>query len=223
MNFAPECRASRPHAGEGDCAYLPMTFVNMDAEGIVILPTHRLVAGLDGLSREDFHAKASPYFQRGQHRFFDAETLHAGWQRLRAEMAAAAARGRTTIGAFFYGADSFDLLELRPEVELDRLWPELLPAQRSLDVTVLHRIVFAKCLGMDEESIRQEKFLSYVREFEEGVESVLAGQGQACFFLNPVTIEPVRQIALGGRLLPQKSTDFYPKLLSGLAIYPLRS
>ena len=223
LNFAHECRASRPHAGEGDCAYLPMTFVNMDAEGIVILPTHRLVSGISGFDREGFHAKAAPHFERGQYRFFDAETLHAGWRRLQAEMAAAAAAGRTAIGAFFEGADSFDLLELRPEVDLERLWPELLPAQRSLDVTVLHRLVFAQCLGIDQESVRQEKVLTYVREFEEGVETVLQGKAQACFFLNPVTMGQVREIALGGRLLPQKSTDFYPKLLSGLVIYPVGS
>ncbi|MGH9783498.1 MAG: DUF1015 domain-containing protein, partial [Terriglobia bacterium] len=79
------------------------------------------------------------------------------------------------------------------------------------------------CLGMDEEAVRQERFLSYVREWEEGVETVLAGKAQACFFLNPVTIEQVGEIAMAGRLLPQKSTDFYPKLLSGLLIYPVGS
>ena len=76
---------------------------------------------------------------------------------------------------------------------------------------------------MDEEAVRQERFLTYVREWEEGVETVQAGTAQACFFLNPVTIEQVREIAMAGRLLPQKSTDFYPKLLSGLVIYPVRS
>ena len=69
--------------------------------------------------------------------------------------------------------------------------------------------------------MRHEKFLTYVRGFEEGVEVVLQEQAQACFFLNPVRVEQVRESALAGRLLPQKSTDFYPKLLSGLVIYPL--
>jgi uncharacterized protein (DUF1015 family) len=223
LNFLRECRASRPHAAESDCAYLPMTFVNMDAEGIVILPTHRLVRGMSGLTREGFVAKASPYFERGQYRFFDAGTLRAAWQRLRADMAAAAAQGRTALGAFFAGADSFDLLALRPEVDRARLWPELLPAQRALDVIVLHRLALKQCLGMDEEAVRQERFLTYVREWEEGVETVQAGKAQTCFFLNAVTIEQVREIAMAGRLLPQKSTDFYPKLLSGLVIYPVRS
>jgi uncharacterized protein (DUF1015 family) len=138
-------------------------------------------------------------------------------------MAAAAAQGRTALGAFFQDADSFDLLELRKEVDRARLWPELLPAQRALDVIVLHRLAFEQCLGMDEEAVRQERFLTYVREWEEGVEAVQTGKAQACFFLNPVRIEQVREIALAGRLLPQKSTDFYPKLLSGLVIYPVRT
>ena len=222
LNFQRECRASRPHTGEADCSYMPMTFANMDAEGIVILPTHRLVSGVSGFRAEDLLAKAAPYFETSEYRFSGPESRRAMAQQLRADMASAA-EGGTAIGAVLQGFDCFYLLRRRREVELDRLWPDLSPAQRALDVTVLHRLVFAQCLGVDEESVRQEEFLSYIRDFEEGLESVAQGKAQACFFLNPVSIQQVRRIALEGRLLPQKSTDFYPKLLSGLVISRLRS
>jgi uncharacterized protein (DUF1015 family) len=200
-----------------------MALINTEAEGIVILPTHRVVKGVDGLARERFHTKASEYFERRQFRFFDAETLEQAGQRLREEMAASAAHGRTAIGALFEGADSFDLLELRRDVERERLWPELLPAERTLGVTALHRLIFEQCLGVDEEAVRDEKFLTYVREFAEGMQQVTGGSAQACFFLNPATIDQVMEIALAGRVMPQKSTDFYPKVLSGLVMYQLRS
>ena len=223
LNFERECRASRPHEGEGDCSYLPMAFVNTESEGIVILPTHRVVKGIEGFSRESFHAQAAAYFERRQFRFFDAETLAEAGGRLREEMAAAEAQGRTAIGALFEGADSFDLLELRREVDRERRWPELLPAERALGVTALHRLIFERCLGVDEEAVREERFLSYVREFDEGAQRAMAGQAQACFFLNPASIGQVMEIALAERVMPQKSTDFYPKLLSGLVMYRLRS
>ena len=89
--------------------------------------------------------------------------------------------------------------------------PELSPAQRSLDVTILHQIAFRLCLEMDEQAVREEKWIRYVREFEEGVEQVEGGTAQACFFLNPVELQQVQEIALEGRVLPQKSTDFCPQ------------
>ena len=223
LNFERECRAARPHDGLGDCSYIPMALINTESEGIVILPTHRVVKGIAGLNREGFHAKAAPYFERRQFRFFDAETMEEAGRHLRQEMAAAAARGRIAIGVLFAGADSFDLLELRLEVNRAQLWPGLLEAERALDVTALHHLIFERCLGVDEEAVREERFLTYVREFEEGIHRVTSGEAQACFFVNSVTIGQVMEIALAGRVMPQKSTDFYPKVLSGLVMYRLRS
>ena len=223
LNFERECRAARPHQELGDCSYLPMALINTESEGIVILPTHRMVKGIEGFSRESFHAKAAKYFERRQFRFFDAETMQEAGRLLREEMAAGSTQGRTAIGVLFEGADSFDMLQLRTELDRAQLWPQLLAAERALDVTALHHLVFERCLGVDEEAVREERFLTYVREFEEGTQRVMAGEAQACFFVNPVTIGQVMEIALGGRVMPQKSTDFCPKVLSGLVMYRLRS
>ncbi|MBI4460874.1 MAG: DUF1015 domain-containing protein [Acidobacteria bacterium] len=222
LNFGRECRAARPHAGDSDCAYAIMAFVNTDAEGIVILPTHRIVSGIAGFTREDFLAKADLYFQ-SEEIPFSSEGQLAASRALRAAMNSAAQRGETAIGVLFRGHDAYCLLQLRDEAKGVPQLADFLSAERNLEVTILHRIVFALCLGMSEEAVRTEKFLTYVRRFEEGIESVLQGNAQACFFLNPARIEQVQEIALAGRLLPQKSTDFYPKLLSGLVIYPMES
>lgn len=223
LNFRRECQAARPHRGGEACNYLMMTFINLDSEGIAVLPTHRLVNGVPEFSRAGFLSRAARYFTGTEYAYSGAAQRTAVMQRLRADMAAAAAKGRTAIGAVFQGHDGYCLLELREEAKRAAVLQELSPAERSLDVNILHRIVFGLCLGMDEESVRKEKFLTYVREFEEGSQTVLEGKAQACFFLNPVRIQQVKEVALGDRLLPQKSTDFYPKLLSGLTIYAVET
>ncbi len=86
---------------------------------------------------------------------------------------------------------------------------------------MLHEDLLGRALGISEESIREEKHLHYVRGIDAAYEMVQAGQGQMAFLVEPTTIEQVRDVAFGGGVMPQKSTDFFPKLLSGLTIYKL--
>ena len=223
LNFQKECQAARPHTGAEGCAYAMMTFINMDAEGIVILPTHRLVSGIPEFSRAGFLSRAARYFTGREYAYSGPDERIAVMRKLQADMASATTAGLSAIGAIFQGQDAFYLLQLRDEIRLETLLPELSQSERSLDVNILHRIAFGLCLNMVEEDIRKEKFLAYVRDFQEGAQSVIQGSAQACFFLNPAKIDQVREVALEGRLLPQKSTDFYPKLLSGLTIYQVEN
>ena len=92
--------------------------------------------------------------------------------------------------------------------------------QRALDVVQLHKLVLEGTLGLSEEDIRDQKHLRYVRDANEAVKQVQQGANVA-FLMNPVRMEQMRDIAFGGEVMPQKSTDFYPKLLSGLVAYSL--
>jgi uncharacterized protein (DUF1015 family) len=92
--------------------------------------------------------------------------------------------------------------------------------QRALDVVQLHKLVLEETLGMSEEDIRDQKHLRYLREAQEAVDEVRRGANVA-FLMNPVRMDQVKDVAFGGEVLPQKSTDFFPKLLSGLTIYSL--
>jgi len=83
----------------------------------------------------------------------------------------------------------------------------------------LHRLILQQILGIDPQAVREEKNLTYCREFPAAAAEVANGEAQLCLLLNPTPVEAVRDNALAGLVLPQKSTDFYPKLLSGLAIY----
>jgi len=223
LTFQGECQAGRPHTDPSDCSKVMMTFINMDSEGITILPTHRLVSGVPECSRAGLLSRAARYFTGREYPYSGPDQRRLVAQRLQSDMASASTAGSTAIAVIFHGEDAYYLLQLREGLDLERLLPELSPAQRSLDVTILHRVAFGLCLGMDEKAVQEEKFITYIREFEEGTEKVVQGRAQACFFLNPVKIQQVREIALEGRLLPQKSTDFYPKLLSGMIIYQLES
>jgi uncharacterized protein (DUF1015 family) len=99
------------------------------------------------------------------------------------------------------------------------LLPEVSEAQRELDVVLLHRLILEKGLGITLEAVAGEKNLTYEREMDVALATVDRGEAQLAFLLNPVRVEQVTGIALGGDVMPQKSTDFYPKLLSGIAIF----
>jgi uncharacterized protein (DUF1015 family) len=91
----------------------------------------------------------------------------------------------------------------------------------QLDVVLLHRLILEQGLGITAEAVRTENYIRYEREMQSAVEAVERGEAQACFLLNAVDVRQVMQMALAGEVLPQKSTDFYPKLLSGITIYRL--
>ena len=115
----------------------------------------------------------------------------------------------------------FILLTLRPGADLASELPGLSPAQRGLDVVLLHRLLLEKGLGITPAAVAAERNITYERDMESAVAAVDEGRAQVCFLLNPVSVEQVMQMALAGEVLPQKSTDFYPKLLSGLTLYRL--
>jgi len=93
--------------------------------------------------------------------------------------------------------------------------------QRDLDVTQLHKVVLEKLLGLSEETIRAGSNVRYLREATEALQQVGSGNADVAFLIKPVTLEQMKDISLNLEVMPQKSTDFYPKLLSGLAMYTL--
>ena len=88
-------------------------------------------------------------------------------------------------------------------------------------MNLLHEDIFDGLLGITSEAVRNESYVSYFRGVDAAVEEVTAGRGQAAFLVEPVSVEDAARISFGGGVMPQKSTDFYPKLLSGLTIYRL--
>jgi|DewCreStandDraft_1066081.scaffolds.fasta_scaffold01186_9 uncharacterized protein (DUF1015 family) len=194
-----------------------MAFFNLRDEGITILPTHRLIVGMDVFDAERFRDFVARYFDVTSVPLgdFSAQAL----THIRARLAEEGQR-RMTFGLMVVGDSVFRLLALRETEEAERMLEGMTPLERMLDTAVLHRVLIERGLRLGEEAIQSERHIIYVREFEEGARAVREGRAQVGFFLNPTRVEQVYAMALSGRLLPQKSTDFYPKLLSGLVLYP---
>jgi hypothetical protein len=93
--------------------------------------------------------------------------------------------------------------------------------QRQLDLSHLHTIILDKLLGLDAEKVREQTNLRYLRDAAEAADQIQRGEADVTFLTNPVTMEQLREVAFAGSVMPQKSTDFFPKLLSGLTIYAL--
>ncbi len=114
---------------------------------------------------------------------------------------------------------AYYLLTLRAGADLAQLLPGVSPLQRELDVVLLHEGILEPALGITPQAVTAEANLSYEREASAALDAVDSGRAQISFLLNPCSIEQVMRIATGGQVLPQKSTDFYPKLLSGVTMY----
>ena len=181
-----------------------MTFVNMDAPGITILPTHRVVFGLENFQPKEFVAKAEEFFTLTSQPSPDIAVLSA-------------TEGTAILAVTREGTY---LLQPRKDAVAKAL-AGVPPRQAQLDVVQLHSILLDRILGLSQERITQLGNVRFLREAEESIEQVQSGQADVAFLIKPVTLDQLRDISLSGDVMPQKSTDFYPKLLSGLAIYAL--
>lgn len=220
LAYRNECRAKAGRI-DPDAPYekAMWTCFNVNQEGLTILPTHRLVRDVAGFSVEKLVKAASEYFNWYAYPFASPDEREESFSEFCHDLER---RGRAGHAIGFYaGATRFYLLVLRNAAELERLLPDMTPAQRQLDVVLLHRLLLHRCLGITAEKVTAETNVSYEREMERAIASVDEKTAQIAFLLNPVRVKEVMQIALGGDVMPQKSTDFYPKLLSGLCIYQL--
>ncbi len=198
------------------------TFVNAHSAGLVILPTHRLVANLANFDFERFRKSLQPYFDWYSYPFENDESRAAAHAEFVKDFSGH--HGRRGIGVYptaAEGAKAFYLFMLRRNADLESLLPDQTEAQRTLDVVLLHRLILEKGLGITAEAVASEKNITYEREMDTALAAVDSEKAQIALLLNPVRIQQVAEIALGSDVLPQKSTDFYPKLLSGIAIYRL--
>jgi uncharacterized protein (DUF1015 family) len=190
--------------------WVMMTFVNMNSPGLVILPTHRVVHSLASFSSASFVSRARNYF--------NVEEVDTTVDAARATGLLQRA-GRVGTALLAVTPDR-DLLLHTPRAN-GPLFEGVSLRQQSLDVVQLHRVLLQNVIGLSEESIRNQENLAYVRDTAEAIHRVRSDGANVAFLMNPVGISQVRDIAFAGEVLPQKSTDFYPKLLTGLTIYAL--
>jgi uncharacterized protein (DUF1015 family) len=211
LAYRDERRAASHSSAPTAYDSMMMTFFNMNSPGLVILPTHRVIHALPEFSTDKLQA--------GAQQFFKVEEVG---REIDGQQAVALLReaGRVSSALLVATADRI-LLMHSPKAIGTNLFAGLSPRQQSLDVVQLHKCLLEGVLNISEEAIRKLENISYHRDADDALTQVRSGAAQAAFLMNPVRMERVRDIAFAGEVLPQKSTDFYPKLLSGLTIYAM--
>jgi hypothetical protein len=201
-----------------------MTFVNTRSEGLTILPTHRVVANLPDFSWTSMRRYLEPWFAAEAFSFADeGAKAEARGQFLRRLVEARGLRAIGVYPAAAAGKQAFYVLTLRAGADLSLLLPNVSPLQRELDVVLLHEGILEPALGITPQAVTAEKNLTYEREAAAALDAVDRGAAQVAFLLNACDVEQVVHIATSGEVMPQKSTDFYPKLLSGITMYRVDS
>ena len=126
------------------------------------------------------------------------------------------------IFGMYLGDDDYILLTLKDEDVLDKLITNSRhPSWKKLNVTILHTILIEKVLGISEKNLAEQKNITYTINTREAINGVKDGKYQMALFLNSTRIEDVQAVATTGEKMPQKSTFFYPKLITGLVMNKL--
>lgn len=199
-------------AKEGDaCDYQMMMLVDMEHPGLVVFPTHRLVRNLDSFNAERVIDGCKEYFDVTEHS--DINTIESTLMELYNQ-------GKKAY-AFYCGGSSYKLLVLRDTNIIKKLLPNASTATQQLDVTILHTLILEKIFGIDAENMAKQINLTYTKIFDEAISSVQQGNSQCAFILNPTRVSEIREVASNGEKMPQKSTYFYPKMITGLVMNQL--
>jgi uncharacterized protein (DUF1015 family) len=196
-----------------------MTFINTKSEGLTILPTHRLATNVHDFSWSGVRRHLEPWFAAEEFPFSGSAERSEAKKNFLAKLTKA--RAKRAIGVYPSGLQkrAFYVLTLREGVNLAQLLPSVSPLQRELDVVLLHEGILEPALGITPQAVTAEANLTYEREALAALDAVDSGRAQVSFLLNPCDVDQVMKIATSGEVMPQKSTDFFPKLMSGITMY----
>ena len=190
--------------------YCMMMLVSMEHEGLHVLPTHRIVRGLDNFDIESVVKSCSQYFE--------IETV----EKANIETALKSKYDNGNKSFVLYDGKEYRLMTLTDDKIMEQLLPDSSLAYRGLDVNVLHLLILEKLFGIDKENMANQKNLTYTRYTDEAVSAVDNGEADCAFILNPTKVVEIRDVAAAGEKMPQKSTYFYPKLITGLVMNKIR-
>lgn len=221
LTIRDRMRARFPEAGpDAPWEYIMMFLVNSEHEGLTILPTHRMLHGIQVESLYRLGASILEHFHVKKYTFRDGDepAVRRRWLRdLRSVEA-----GEHKFGAFIVNTSGYYLLTLRDEEayeELVRL--DFSSEWKLLDVNILNTLILEEILGITEEQLSLATNISYTKDIDEALARVHAGDIDVAFALNSTALADVLAIAENNERMPRKSTYFFPKPVSGLVFYPM--
>ncbi len=196
-------------AQDGDLSsYISMMLVNMENEGLVVFPTHRIVKDLNNFDADVLIEKCRAYFDIAE---------APSQERMQASLNELYKNGKKAF-ALYTGKGKCIVMILKNEMAVKEFLPDKSDAYCGLDVSVLHTLVLERILGIDKENMANQINLTYTRSLDEALEAVDFGNANCSFILNPTRVEEIRDVALASEKMPQKSTYFYPKLITGMVM-----
>jgi len=205
-------------------AYQIIAFVNIHNEGLVILATHRLLGNLKNFHSENLVAGLKENFGITEYRFDSPPSKTDARQKMLAQMKAEQKLDKNVLG-IYCANNAFYTAVLKDRQIMDAAAPQKSSPWKSLDVSVLHKLILEKLLGIDEKQLAGGTQLEYIKDtdnaIDESIARVDARQKQAAFFMNPVKMQQLKLVTDAGEKMPQKSTYFYPKIYTGLTINKL--
>jgi uncharacterized protein (DUF1015 family) len=209
LNYRDEMQAKYPDAPpNAGFNYRMVTLVSMEDPGLVILPTHRLIHSYDQMDGTTALEKAKEYFE-----------VTPMADRAALEKALTKAQPSNPRIGFYDG--NYTALTLRDPAMLERLLPDRSPDWCLLDVSVLHELFIERVLRLDKAVVEAKTNIEYLRDPQMGYDGVDKGEANFLLVMNPTRMEQVRDCTTAGEKMPQKSTDFFPKVISGLVMMPI--
>jgi uncharacterized protein (DUF1015 family) len=210
--------------GNPAAKYQMLAFANMHQDGLIVLATHRLVGNLENFSIKKLIKQLGERFRITKFEFSSARTKDSAEQKMLELMRTEHDRDESAFG--IYGADNaFYVAVLKDKRTMDSIVPDMSPAWKTLDVSILHKLILEELLGIDQERLAEGENLQYVKDtpnaIADSIAQIDAGQKQAAFFMNPVKMQQLKMVTEAGERMPQKSTYFYPKVYTGLTINKL--
>ena len=211
LNYRNYCRENGL-AKEGDAVdYQMMMLVNMEHPGLVVFPTHRIVRDLASFDKQEVLSACEEYFDI---------TEYDSINNIESVLTELYNNNEKAFG-MYCGEGKWTLLVLKTLDTMAVLLPNVSKASQGLDVSVLHTLILEKLMGIDAENMAKQINLTYVKQIDNAVKSVDNGTADCAFILNPTKISEICDVSSAGEKMPQKSTYFYPKLITGLVINKL--
>ena len=208
LNYRDYCRENGI-SKEGDPQdYQMMYLVDMEHPGLVVFPTHRMVRDLEDFDKDKV--------LKGCEEYFDIEKFSSVGN-MNTLLSKKYKAGEKAF-AFYCGRGEWYMLTLKDIDVMSKVLPDVSAASQQLDVSVLHSLVLEKTMGIDKENMANQINLTYTKFFEEAIMAVDKGEFQCSFILNPTRVTEIRDVAAEGEKMPQKSTYFYPKMITGMVM-----
>ena len=204
-------------SGQAPYNYIMMYFTNTEDEGLTILPSHRLIHGLTGLDMEDFLARVQESFEIREFSFRDEGEEQIQKARFFETLKFMQGR-RIAMGLYIQRRHCFCLLMPREEIQRDPAIQAMPRSIRRMAIPIFNELILKRILALDTDQKRQAH-INIIKNNQKAIDLIHSGRFQMAFLFNPNTLEEIHDVISENQVMPQKSTFFYPKLLTGLVIY----